>query len=422
MALQFLVNRWSFVLPFLAFGLGAGIASAQLYEADTGSGRILEFTPAGVESVFFSGLNEPTGLAFDASSNLYVSTFANGTITEITPAGIASPFALGLSKPWGVAFDSGGNLYVAASGSGQILKFTPAGVQSTIASGLSQPLGLAFDAFGNLFVGNSTGVAGGGQILKFTPSGSHSIFATGLYIPSSLAFAANGDLYVADDGTARVYEFTPSGVKTTLDSGTFNPLGLAFDAAGDLFSTANSSEILEFPSSGGESTVATGLSHPGLMAFAPFTVLHSFDGTDGESPQAALIQAINGDLYGTTAYGGANCLPGCGTIFKITPSGTLTTIYSFCAQSGCADGFYPYAPLIQAANGDFYGTTFQGGAHGAGTVFRLTPSGNLTTVYSFCSQTPCTDGKGPGAVVQAANGDLYGTTVVAPIAAEQSSK
>jgi len=139
--------------------------------------------------------------------------------------------------------------------------------------------------------------------------------------------------------------------------------------------------------------------------------LHSFDNTDGEAPQAALIVAINGDLYGTAGYGGTNCAPvGCGTIFKITPSGTLTTIYSFCAQSGCPDGFYPYAPLTQVANGDFWGTTSQGGAYGGGTVFRVTPSENLTTVYSFCSQAACRDGTGPSAVIQAANGDLYGTT------------
>src|ERR1700733_6798680 len=98
-----------------------------------------------------------------------------------------------------------------------------------------------------------------------------------------------------------------------------------------------------------------------------FTTLHSFDGTDGQYLVAGLVQATNGDLYGTTGGGGnAACsgavTTGCGTVFKITPSGTLTTLYSFCAQSGCTDGANPAAGLVQAANGDFYGTTIGGGA------------------------------------------------------------
>ena len=98
-----------------------------------------------------------------------------------------------------------------------------------------------------------------------------------------------------------------------------------------------------------------------------FTTLFSFDGTDGLYG-TALVQATNGDLYGTTEGGGAN---GQGTVFKITANGTLTTLYNFCAQSGCTDGQYPNG-LVQATNGDFYGTTQYGGANGAGTVFKIT--------------------------------------------------
>jgi uncharacterized repeat protein (TIGR03803 family) len=144
------------------------------------------------------------------------------------------------------------------------------------------------------------------------------------------------------------------------------------------------------------------------------TTLYSFcsqiNCTDGQSVEAGLVQATNGYLYGTTLQGGANGTGG-GTIFKITPSGTLTTLYSFCNQNGCTDGKYPYAGLVQAANGDLYGTTTGGGANGGGTVFKITPSGTLTTLYSFCAQSGCTDGSGPYAgLVQAANGHLYGTT------------
>jgi uncharacterized repeat protein (TIGR03803 family) len=144
-----------------------------------------------------------------------------------------------------------------------------------------------------------------------------------------------------------------------------------------------------------------------------FTTLHNFDLTDGFEPVGALVQTTAGALYGSTEYGGtsSSCTYGCGTIFKITPSGTLTTLYSFCPQSGCTDGSYPYAGLIQATNGDLYGTTINGGANGYGTVFKITPSGTLTTLYSFCSQSGCTDGDAPYAgLLQATNGDFYGTT------------
>jgi uncharacterized repeat protein (TIGR03803 family) len=132
--------------------------------------------------------------------------------------------------------------------------------------------------------------------------------------------------------------------------------------------------------------------------------------TDGEYPHASLVQATDGNLYGATYEGGANEF---GTVFKITPSGTLTTLYSFCSVvPGCTDGEYPLAGLIQATDGDFYGTTYGGGASGFGTVFKITPSGTLTTLHSFCSVVPgCTDGEYPKAVLlQATDGNFYGTT------------
>jgi uncharacterized repeat protein (TIGR03803 family) len=134
-----------------------------------------------------------------------------------------------------------------------------------------------------------------------------------------------------------------------------------------------------------------------------FTSLFSFDGADGEFPSAALIQGTDGNLYGTTVEGGANCPPlGCGTIFKVTPSGTLTTLHSFDG----ADGTEPHA-LVQATNGNFYGTTAFGGANGDGTVFEITPGGTLTTLASF----NVTDGANPEvALIQATDGNFYGTT------------
>ncbi len=401
------------IVPLVAIGFAVQTASAQLYEADSGSGKILEFTSAGVESTFASGLNEPRGLAIDATGNLFATASGSGKILKFTPAAVKSTFASGLNKPRGLAFDANGNLFVADSGSGQISKFTPDGVESAFAIGLTEPLGLAFDGFGNLFVSSSTGVAGGGEILKLTPAGTKSTFATGLFTPTSLAFAANGNFYVADSSTAHIYEFTPDGVRSTFASG--STFGLAFDASGNLFNSNGGSSILEFPSGGAETSFATGLSQSGLLAFAPFTALYSLDVTYGntfrENFYPRLVQATDGYLYGTTSYGGG--AEGEGTVFRISPTGSQTSLYSFCTQSLCADdGADPVGALVQATNGDLYGTTTNYGANGGGTVFKITTSGKLTTLYDFCAQSGCTDGENPnGGLVQATGGDLFGTTI-----------
>jgi len=142
------------------------------------------------------------------------------------------------------------------------------------------------------------------------------------------------------------------------------------------------------------------------------TTLHSFCSQsgcpDGEFPQTGLVQATNGNLYGTTIIGGAY---GSGTIFEITPSGALSTLYNVCSQGGCPDGNYLYAGLIQATDGNLYGVMEIGGANNGGTIFKITPSGTLTTIHSFCSQPACADGQYPAAgLAQDTNGNLYGTT------------
>jgi uncharacterized repeat protein (TIGR03803 family) len=140
-----------------------------------------------------------------------------------------------------------------------------------------------------------------------------------------------------------------------------------------------------------------------------FTTLHNFSGTDGRNPYAGLFQSTGGSLFGTANQGGAN---NSGTVFKITTGGTLTTLYSFCSLSSCADGTFPRAGVIQALNGKFYGTTMGGGPFDSpGTIFQITSGGTLTTLYTFCALSACTDGETPlGGLVQALNGTLYGTT------------
>jgi uncharacterized repeat protein (TIGR03803 family) len=139
-----------------------------------------------------------------------------------------------------------------------------------------------------------------------------------------------------------------------------------------------------------------------------FTTLASFNGANGRTPDSSLVQGFDGNLYGTTINGGAS---DAGTIFKITPSGTLTTIYSFCAQTNCTDGYSPFAGLVLADDGSFYGVTSTGGANCCGTVFKITADGTLTTIYSFCAQAGCSDGESPiAALIQGRDGALYGTT------------
>jgi uncharacterized repeat protein (TIGR03803 family) len=133
--------------------------------------------------------------------------------------------------------------------------------------------------------------------------------------------------------------------------------------------------------------------------------LATFHGTNGIYPAAGLVQA-DGNLYGTASMGGSDSA---GTVFKIPlGGGTLKTLATFNATNG----YDPLAGLIQATDGNLYGTTFSGGVNGYGTVFTIPPAGGtLTTLYSFCSQSGCTDGGNPTAgLIQATDGKLYGTT------------
>ena len=134
-----------------------------------------------------------------------------------------------------------------------------------------------------------------------------------------------------------------------------------------------------------------------------FSTIYNFSSTDGANPWAPLIQAADGNLYGTTSQGGAH---NCGTIFKMTTSGTLMHSYSF--KCG-ADGAYPYGYLMQASDGNFYGITTGDFVTSFGTVFKLAQSGVVSTIYAFPGAT--FDGQSPlGGLVQGTDGNLYGTT------------
>jgi uncharacterized repeat protein (TIGR03803 family) len=243
--------------------------------------------------------------------------------------------------------------------------------------------------------------------------------------PNGLVQATDGNLYGTTDGgghygayAGTVFKITPSGKLTTLyifcsqggsrcTDGVSPEAGLVQGTDGNFYGTT----------SGGGANGLWGT----VFSITPsgtLTTLHSFDGRDGAYPDARLFRGTDGNFYGTTADGGAGaaCNPDffCGTVFKITPSGTLTTLYNFCSQINCTDGEYPLAGLVQATDGNFYGATYFGGSlnSSAGTIFKITPGGTLTTLYDFCSQDNCIDGDHPFAgLVQHTNGNFYGTTV-----------
>jgi uncharacterized repeat protein (TIGR03803 family) len=128
--------------------------------------------------------------------------------------------------------------------------------------------------------------------------------------------------------------------------------------------------------------------------------------TDGVFPQGSVVLGTDGSFYGTTLKGGSL---GGGTVFKITPEGSLTTLFNFCPLS-CADGNNPETALVEGSDGNFYGTTV-GGTTGLGTIFKITSQGQLTTIHTFCSQPNCKDGATPlGALVEGGDGNFYGTT------------
>ncbi len=291
----------------------------------------------------------------------------------------------------------------------------------------------AFPQFTSLIQGTNgnlygTAYGGGtfdqGNVFQLTPAGTLTTLYTfcsqtnctdGAEPFAGLVQATNGNFYGTTSvggaiGAGTVFEITSAGQLTTLYSfcsqagcadGNYSQAPLVQASNGNLYGTT---------AAGGAGGVGTVFD---ITPAGQLTTLYSFCSqtscTDGAYPYAGLVQATNGNLYGTTLEGGAN---GAGTVFEITLAGQLTTVYSFCSQSGCTDGLEPYAGLIQGANGNLYGTTFLGGTNGLGTVFEITPAGQLTTLYSFCSQPGCTDGAEPTAGLVQASGNFYGTTEV----------
>lgn len=324
-----------------------------------------------------------------------------------------------------------------SGGGGTVFKLTPSGTQTTIYNFCSQagctdgywPYGALVQDLNGDFYGTTErgGANDGGLIFKVTKGRALSILynfcsqngtsacADGASPIGGLSIDSNGELYGTTElggtsGNGTVFKITPTGVLTSLYSfcsqagcaDGANPLaGLAQATNGDFYGATF----------GFGETAPVGGTIFTITPRGVLTTLYTFctspcSGSSG--PEGTLVVAANGDLYGTTFQGGAS---GNGTVFKLNKTGTLDTLYSFCSQSGCTDGATPIAGLFRATDGSFYGTTLYGGASGYGTVFKIAASGDLTTIHSFCSEPGCTDGATPWAgLMQDTNGDLYGTT------------
>ncbi len=137
------------------------------------------------------------------------------------------------------------------------------------------------------------------------------------------------------------------------------------------------------------------------------TYLANFNGKNGSAP-GPVIQATDGNFYGTTFNGGAYSQ---GNVFRMTPTGKLNSIYSFCSQPNCADGQRPESAPVLGSDGNLYGVTNSGGSSAnSGVVYKMTLGGKITTLYSFCATRPCNDGQYPTGVILASDGNFYGTT------------
>ena len=255
---------------------------------------------------------------------------------------------------------------------------------------------------------DSNGAHNTGSVFKMTPGGTLTTLygfgstSTDGEVPyGGLVQATDGSFYgTTNEGGAyfggTVFKITPGGTLTTLYSfgSTSNSYGNPY---GGLVQATDGS-FYGTTYSGGASDQGTVFR---ITAGGTLTILHSFLGTDdGAAPSSGLVQATDGNFYGTTSAGGVD---GYGTVFKITAGGTLTTLHSF--GSASTDGANPEVALVQATDGNFYGTTSD--LHfGHGTVFKITPGGALTTLHTF----NLTDGSGPSGLIQASDGNFYGTT------------
>lgn len=324
----------------------------------------------------------------------------------------------GGGDPNGLVQAADGNLYGTTqnggtNSAGTVFQMTSNGVVTTLRSlagatdGARPRAPLALGADGNLygttFLG---GASGAGTVFRVTPAGLLTNLYTFTGAPDGqspfapVMQADNGDFCGTTaqggvNGFGALFRMTPAGLLTNLFSFTAGQEG-AFPVCALL--QGNDGSLY--------GTTYTGSSHGVGAVFkatstGAVTPLVSFDYVNGGFAHAGLVQGSDGNFYGTTAYCGAS---GNGTLFRMTSKGVLTNLHSF---AGDSDGAFPFGPLLQSTNGNFYGTTTAGGAWNSGTVFRMAPDGTLVTLVEFDGY----DGANPEAgLIEARDGALYGTT------------
>lgn len=342
-------------------------------------------------------------------------------------------------------FDKSGNLYGTTAGGGAywcgsvtcgtVFMLTPSGAETilhnfgaSVTDGYGPRSGLVIDTEGNLYGtteeggAHTCGAVTCGTVYKLTPSGAETILYS--FGASGDGFSPGGPLIVDSkgnfygttffggscsniNGCGTVFKVTPGGKETVLWSfgngkdGANPNGGLVFDANGNLFGTTS------YGGAYGQGTVFE------LTSSGDETVLFSFgnEKKGGTAPNGGLVVDANGNLYGTTWIGGAYR---CGTVFELTPSGQETILHSFVGhRHGDRDGCAPEAGLAVDANGNLYGTTDGGGAYGRGTVFELMPPAWEETILWSFEPRKKNDGLIPeGGLVFDGNGNLYGTTTV----------
>jgi uncharacterized repeat protein (TIGR03803 family) len=312
-----------------------------------------------------------------------------------------------------------GDLYTTSAGLAH--KFTPTGAITILATTDPYPFsGLTLGTDGNYYgTTNGPGTAEGlGSVFKMTANGNVTTLynfdpASGEYPNAPPIEGFDGNFYgttsaggsIGNNGT--VYRTTSAGGFTNLhrlgeNQGDCNwaaylfatfgcPNGpLVQGRDGYLYGTTY------FGGTNGQGSVFK-ISYSGA-----FTTLYSFDVTHGSYPLGPMVQGNDGNFYGTTTEGGLGY--GYGMIFKITPAGALTVLHAF---NGDSDGYVPFAGLIQASDGNLYGTTFAGGALHGGTLYRISPAGVFTVVHNF---DPAIVSFPQTTPVQHTNGKLYGET------------
>ena len=226
--------------------------------------------------------------------------------------------------------------------------------------------------------------------VTLTPSGFYGISGTG-----------------GPDGDGMIYKITPSGTLTTLD--TFDGTnGFEIPYAGVSLLQLPTGNFLGVTPYGTQSTNGCG----SIFEMTPKGVLTTEYGFSNTSTfgcgQIGLVEGPDANFYGTATGGGtAND----GVVFELSQSGTVTVLHSFCDESNCADGSNPTVGLLLGTDGNLYGTTLYGGAHGEGVIYQITPDGAYQVLYNFCSQSGCADGGNSyGSLMQGTDGNFYGAT------------